>query len=147
MFHSIQKPWFRRKIATNASSTLAKIIPVQHLLQAFNLNYRSTNQYRVPLAWGTCRCMQHNAQQLANLAKAPRLENGGEALEIRSRAWSSRCWTGVAMAERLLQYPLPHIPSAYGAHAIVVYQTLCVLSRTYCETANPDLIEQFTKLV
>jgi hypothetical protein len=146
MFHSIQKPWFRRKIATNASSTLAKIIPVQHLLQAFNLNYRSTNQ-TTPLAWRTCRCMRHNAQHLADLAKAPRLENGCEAIEIQSRAWSSRCWIGVAMAERLLQYPLPHIPSAYAAHAIVAYQTLCVLSRTYCETTNPDLIELFTKLV
>jgi hypothetical protein len=142
LFHSMQKPWFRRKMVTDAPSTLAKVIPIQHILQAFNLTHNFSKQR---LAWHTCLCMGHNAQQLSTLVLFS--DNPIEMREIQSRARWVSFWIRVAMIERLLQYLIPPVRSVFGRHAIAEYQILCVVSRTCCEATLPELIELFTELV
>lgn len=132
-------------MVTDAPSTLKKVIPIQHVLQAFNLNHNCTKLR--PLAWHTFQCMLHNTDHLSTLVLFPCFDNPVETWEIRKRAWWVRFWIRIAMIERLLQYLIPLVPSALGRHAIVEYQTLCVVSRTYSEAVAPELIELFTELV
>jgi hypothetical protein len=145
LFHSIQKPWFRRKIVTDVPSVLQKVIPIQHILQAFNSNPNCTKPRT--LAWSTCLSMRHNTSQLSALTTDDHEQSEPEAIAIRKCARSVKRCISAAQMERLLQYLLPPLPTAYGACCIVRYQTLCVISRTYCEAVHPELIELFTKLV
>ena len=129
----------------DAPSTLKKVIPIQHVLQAFNRNHNCTKLY--PLPWDMYRCILHNTDQLSDLTVFFRVDDPAETRAIRIRAWLVRLRVGIARVERLLQYLIPPIPPVLTHYAILEYQTLCVVSRTYCENTAPELIELFTDLV